>query len=254
MVAQRNIALWSHPRSISTSVERYFRERGDCWCHHEPFMYFYYLEKHGEPYPGFEPDDDRPRQLLDIANMVTTKLDGRNRQKHIFFKDMSYYISDQLSQLREMMKATVSVFLIRNPKMSLASYSKLDKNFSLEEGGLEAQWKHYQTLISWGIKPLVIDANTISFSPEITMRKICSFVGIPFNKRALSWDSNALPEDWQQTKAWHQSSINSTGFGAPDTRNPDEVFQTAAKTKPELYDYLTYHQPFYDMLKAEIKS
>ena len=79
-------------------------------------MYFYYLEKHGEPYPGFEPDGDRPRQLLDIAKMVTTKLDGKNRHKHIFFKDMSYYILDQLSQLREMMKATVSVFFDTQPQ------------------------------------------------------------------------------------------------------------------------------------------
>ena len=250
MVGQKNIALWSHPRSMSTSVERYFRERGDCWCHHEPFMYFYYLEKHGQPYPGFDPEDDRPRHLHDIANMVTTELDAAKPHQHIFFKDMSYYITDHLSQLQAMMRETVPVFLIRDPKMSLASYSKLDPQFTCEEGGLEAQWKHYQMLISWGIEPLVIDASTITSSPESAMKRVCDYIGIPFHQDALSWDADALPNDWQQTQAWHQGSINSTGFASSDTRDPDEVFETAAQNMPMLHDYLAHHQPFYDRLKA----
>ncbi|MCO5125978.1 MAG: hypothetical protein M9957_01250 [Rhodobacteraceae bacterium] len=35
------IAMWSHPRSMSTAIERIMRERGDLDCLHEPFMYDY---------------------------------------------------------------------------------------------------------------------------------------------------------------------------------------------------------------------
>jgi hypothetical protein len=35
------IALWSHPRSMSTAIERVMRERGDLDCAHEPFLYDY---------------------------------------------------------------------------------------------------------------------------------------------------------------------------------------------------------------------
>ncbi len=250
MVGQKNIALWSHPRSMSTSVERYFRERGDCWCHHEPFMYFYYLEKHGKPYPGFDPEDNRPRDLHDIAEMVTSPLEEDKKQKHIFFKDMSYYVTDHLTQLEDLMRGTVPVFLIRDPRLSLASYSKLDPGFTREEGGLDAQWQHFQRLKSWGIDPLVIDADTITSSPEDAMGRVCAYAGIPFIKEALSWQAEALPEDWQQTKAWHEGSINSTGFAPPDARDPDDVFEAAAKNMPALRGYLNHHQPFYDQLKA----
>ncbi|MDH3659971.1 MAG: hypothetical protein OEU92_08075 [Alphaproteobacteria bacterium] len=39
------IALWCHPRSMSTAIERIMRERGDCRCFHEPFLYDYYVAR-----------------------------------------------------------------------------------------------------------------------------------------------------------------------------------------------------------------
>ncbi|MEZ5772185.1 MAG: hypothetical protein R3D61_11380 [Defluviimonas denitrificans] len=39
------IAMWSHPRSMSTAIERIMRERGDLDCLHEPFMYDYYVHR-----------------------------------------------------------------------------------------------------------------------------------------------------------------------------------------------------------------
>ena len=39
------IALWSHPRSMSTAFERIMRARGDLDCLHEPFMYDYYINR-----------------------------------------------------------------------------------------------------------------------------------------------------------------------------------------------------------------
>ena len=135
LVAPKFIGVWSHPRSMSTSIERCFRERGDCRCHHEPFMYYYYLERLGQPYPNFNPENQRPRRWQDIAGMLTT-LPDTDEKPHIFFKDMSYYIDDLHDELADFMAATVSIFLIRDPRFTLASYHRLDPAFSLAEGGL----------------------------------------------------------------------------------------------------------------------
>ena len=254
MIDQKNIALWSHPRSMSTSVERYFRERGDCQCHHEPFMYYYYLEKKGKLYPGFDPEANRPSDLDAIAEMVTTQLASADDHKHIFFKDMSYYIIDHLIHLEEMMSNLISIFLIRDPRLSLSSYSKLDPNFTLEEGGLEAQWRHYHFLKEQGLNPIVIDADTIMADPAETMRLICGEANIPFIKDALTWQADETPSDWQQVKSWHAGSIQSTGFAPPQMIDPNEIFDNAARKMPILHDYLAHHQPYYQRLKMyEIK-
>ena len=247
MVESKSIALWSHPRSVSTSVERSFRERGDCTCHHEPFMYFYYLEKQGTPYPGFDPEESRPRKLDDIAAMVSG--DTPHNRDHVFFKDMSYYIIDHLDPLMPMMAKLVSIFLIRDPRLSLASYAKLDPDFTLEEGGLEAQWRHFDALQRAGLPVMVIDAASISASPAPAMTLLCHFAGIPFIESALSWQPDHLPDDWEQAKAWHQGSIASTGFAPPDQRDPDDVFSKAALTLPHLHDYMAHHLPYYQRLK-----
>ena len=267
MVKPTSIALWSHPRSMSTSVERSFRERGDCQCHHEPFMYYHYLVKTGAPYPGFDHEDDRPRELMDIAAMVTapphtSPQNSPHASSHsshkgqtgdhdyVFFKDMSYYIADELDQLMPIMRQITSVFLIRDPRLSIASYAKLDDHFSCEEVGIADQWRHYCALAEAGLPLLVVDAHQIAANPSQVMGQIWDFCGMPFKPEALSWPAGALPSDWEQAKTWHASSLNSTGFAPPDQRDPDAVFAEAAKRLPHLREYLDHHWPYYERLKA----
>ena len=249
MVAPKFIGVWSHPRSMSTSIERCFRERGDCRCHHEPFMYCYYLERLGQPYPNFNPEDKRPRRWQDIAGMLTSRPDT-DEKPHIFFKDMSYYIDDLHDELADFIAATVSIFLIRDPRFTLASYHRLDPAFSLAEGGLESQWRHLATLQRRKLPFMVIEAETISADPASAVRAMCEFAGIPFIADALTWGEETIPDDWEQASAWHQASMKSAGFTAPDKRDPDDVFANAVKAGPHLRDYLDHHQPYYDRLKA----
>lgn len=249
MVEMRIIGLWSHPRSMSTSIERSFRERGDCRCHHEPFMYYYYLERERALYPNFNPEPGRPRQWQDITAMLSAP-PATGEPPHIFFKDMSYYIDDRLEELSSFMAVTVPIFLIRDPRFSLASYARLDPAFSLAEGGLERQWKQFQWFQENNIPAMVIEAETVNAMPEVAVRAMCEFADIPFIKDALTWDQSTIPEDWHQVSAWHQSSMNSTGFAPPDDRDPDAVFSKAVTATPHLKDYLAHHLPFYENLKA----
>lgn len=43
----RIVALWTHPRSVSTAFERVMMERGDFKILHEPFSYLYYVQGEG---------------------------------------------------------------------------------------------------------------------------------------------------------------------------------------------------------------
>ena len=249
MVEMRIIGLWSHPRSVSTSIERCFRERGDCRCHHEPFMYYYYLERQRALYPNFNPEEGRPRTWQDIATMLSSPAaDGE--PPHIFFKDMSYYIDNRLDDLEPFLRQTVPIFLIRDPRFSLASYARLDPAFSLAEAGLEAQWQQHEWFRHEGITPMVIEAETINANPEQSVRAMCDFAGLPFIRDALTWDSTTIPADWYQVSAWHQSSMDSTGFSAPDERDPDRVFEKAAAAVPHLREYLRHQWPYYKNLRA----
>lgn len=57
----RAYALWSHSPSMSTAIKRVMRERGNLDCHHERFMYDYYLNRKIRQMPHFEAEEGRPR-------------------------------------------------------------------------------------------------------------------------------------------------------------------------------------------------
>ncbi len=64
------IALWSHPRSMSTATERLMRERGDLTCFHEPYMYYYYVERAVRVMPLFDVDPEKPKSYEAIRDML----------------------------------------------------------------------------------------------------------------------------------------------------------------------------------------
>ena len=75
-------ALWSHPRSMSTAIERVMRERGDLDCAHEPFMYDYYVHRKVRQMPFFETEKDHPVRYEDIRDMLLR----RAETKPVFIK------------------------------------------------------------------------------------------------------------------------------------------------------------------------
>ncbi|MFP6743907.1 MAG: hypothetical protein VCB77_01805, partial [Alphaproteobacteria bacterium] len=156
-------ALWGHPRSMSTAMERAMRERGDCRCFHEPFLYHYYVGRGVREMPLLEYDPATPTSYGDIRAMV---LDAAEAGP-VFFKDMAYYVVPALFDDPAFASRITHSFLIRDPVKALMSYYKLDPEFILEEGGLEAEWR----LVEWlrettGETPVVIEAEAVQQDPE----------------------------------------------------------------------------------------
>ena len=109
------IALWSHPRSMSTAFERIMRARGDLACLHEPFMYDYYINRSTRQMPHFDAMDDHPRSYDAIRDMIL----ARAEQGPVFFKDMSYYVMPHILADEAFFTRVTHSFLIRDPRASI---------------------------------------------------------------------------------------------------------------------------------------
>lgn len=243
------VALWCHPRSMSTSVERLMRERGDLHCLHEPFMYHYYINQKQREMPYFEPQEGHPVRYQAVRDMIMQKA----QTSPVFFKDMAYYIDEDIVGDHEFNNSVTHCFLIREPRAAIASYYHLDKEVTLQEIGYEAQWNVYSYLVDSGSHPIVIQAESIRQDPRSVVAEWWRKIEVENIDSAFGWGS-AHPADWDQVKGWHQEAIASTSIRpwSDEEAKKDVVrFEEAATKAPHLRSYLTHHKVFYERLKNE---
>ena len=240
------VALWAHPRSMSTAFERIMRERGDCTCFHEPFLYDYYVERSVREMPMLEASPDGPQTY----EVVRQKLLRLSQQGPVFIKDMSYYVVPRVFEDTDFSDRLTNAFLIRDPRRSILSYHKLDPEVTLEEVGLEAQWRHFSFLRDrHGTAPPVIEAERVQADPQGMMRAFWRRTGLPDKPEALDWQSEETPQDWQAVEGWHRKVLASSGI-APPRGDAETAFDRAAQETPRLRELLARHEPFYEKLKA----
>ena len=199
------VALWSHPRSMSTAFERIMRARGDLECLHEPFMYDYYINRSKRQMPHFDAQDDHPRSYDQIRGMILAKAE----RGPVFFKDMAYYVVPHLLDDAEFAGRISHRFLVRDPRAAIVSYAKLDPQVTREEIGIEAQWQLAAGLMARsGKPPIVIESERLRTDPASQMRKYWGAVGLPEKPDALDWNE-PVPKDWEQVSAWHREVMES---------------------------------------------
>ena len=234
---------------MSTSVERLMRERGDFECLHEPFMYHYYLNQKHRNMPHFEPKPDHPVTYNGVRDMIFEKA----KTSQVFFKDMAYYVVSDIVTDTSLRTSVEHCFLIRNPKAAIASYYKLDKEVTLPEIGIEAQWRVYSHLVDSGIKPVVIQAESIRKDPRTAITNWWNEIDLQSKDSAFEWDKRQ-PEDWKQVEGWHQKSMQSTSIEPwtdEDAKKEADRFEAVAIEAPHLRAYLKHHEVFYERLKYE---
>lgn len=242
------IAMWSHPRSMSTAMERIMRERGDLDCLHEPFMYDYYVHRRIRTMPHFEVQKDHPTDYAAIRDMIL----ARAETGPVFFKDMSYYVIPHLLDDREFADRLTNLFLIRDPVASIASYYKLDPDLTLEEVGLEAQARHFDALVARGENPPVTAAEAVRADPERVIGALWRRIGLDFVARAFDWQRET-PDDWTQVAGWHGQVTRATGIRPIDAEElaaQERKFEALAEREPRLRVLLAHHLPFYRHLAA----
>lgn len=168
----------------------------------------------------------------------------------VFVKDMAYYLHRELIDDVEFFDRITHTFLVRHLASSLASYARLDENFTCEEVGLEALHALFrQVRDRHRIKPVVVSAEDLLHSPERTMRAFCDGIGLPFHAHALNWDASP-PEDWQAVMSWHGSVAASTGFGAAPPADKVQADLSLLAANERLLGFYRHHLPHYEALAA----
>ncbi|MEM7599719.1 MAG: hypothetical protein AAF382_18680 [Pseudomonadota bacterium] len=237
------IAIWSHPRSMSTALERLMRERGDLTCLHEPFMYHYYIGERRGAFPGFDVDAGHPTEYAAIRDMLVARAEAGP----VCFKDMPYYVMPRMAEDPAFLRRVTHAFLIRHPMAAILSYHKLDPDVSLHEIGLETQWQLYEAVRAAGLPAVVVEAETVRTDPRATMKAFWGALGLEWRAEAFDW--GRPPEDWDGVSAWHEAASTSSGIRSADAEEMVRVemeFEAAvADGAGHLRDYLDHHWPFY---------
>jgi len=217
------------------------RARGDLTVLHEPFMYHYYLHRSERLFPDFDPDPDHPQSYADIRADILSKAE----HGPVFFKDMAYYVAEDLPGDRPFLAAMTHAFLVRDPTEAILSYHKRDPDFTSVELGIEAQARLHDALAEAGQSPLVLTADQLRHDPTGTLRRYWHHVGLPYAEHAFSWD-DSVPEGWESVVGWHGDVLRHGEIRKPEKAR--DIHADLAALGAPLTDYERHHRPFYEHL------
>jgi len=224
------INLISGPRNISTALMYSFAQRTDTKVVDEPF-YAHYLIYTGIDHPGrAEIIESMPSDQDEILDQIRLL---ESEHEVVFIKNMAHH---HLGLDGEYLFDMQNVFLIRNPKQLIASFSQVIPKPTLQDIGLKEEAELLEFVEAKGKRqPIVLDSNEILPNPEIGLTSLCDQLAIPFEKAMLHWEKGALPEDGAWAKYWYQNVHNSDGFAKQKTSErplPDHCIPLYEKALP----------------------
>jgi len=227
--------MWAHSRSASTAFLRMMIERGDVTVLHEPFLALTEGGAVAVPSPGGGETVARsPGELLAV-------LAEAGRDRPVFVKEVLDYEYRYLLDHPGELAPHTHVFMIRDPRQTIASHYAAKRTVTSPEIGYERLWELFALVRSVAARPpLVLRAERLLADPAGVVEAFCAYAGLPFRPEALTWRSGDRPE-WQRHRAWHLDAIDSAGF--QDRRNayPDTV-----ENNPTLKSFYDHHRPFYE--------
>ena len=231
------IAMWAHPRAVSTAFGRMMMARGDVTVVHEPLVT---LADHGAiEVPGL----GGGTVTLDSAVAVLEHLAKLAAERPVFFKDTLEYRHQVLYDHPELIAGFRHTFMVRDPARTIASHYALKPEVSCSDIGYEHEWDLFElTRQVCGRRPVVVSAERLLADPERVVAAYCDAVGLDFRPGALSWRPEDRPE-WRASRRWHLDAIASSGFGLPDKQ-----YAVTVDNDERLRSYYEHHRPFYERL------
>ena len=232
------IAMWSGPRNISTALMRAFENRPDTAVTDEP-LYGHYLLATGLDHPGREEViAAQPADWREVVASLTGPVPGGRPvwyQKH-----MTHHLLPQIG--RDWLLQLTNCFLIREPRLVLASYVRTRAAPTLEDLGLPQQLEIFEHLrAASGRIPPVVDAGEVLADPRRLLGLLCAAIGIPFSERMLAWPAGRRPSDGVWAPHWYASVWRSTGFRPPRAHD--------APLPPALAELAEACRPYYERLR-----
>jgi Sulfotransferase domain len=236
------IALWTHPRSMSTAFERVMMERGDFTILHEPFSYLYYVHEDGATISQQYVDPEHPTDYAGIK----ARIEQTAGRRPVFLKDMCAHCYSNLKADEPFLQRLTNTFLIRDPAKAIASYYAMNPDVTIEEIGLKQLYGIYEKLQACGADdPIVVDADDLEDDPEGTVNAYCRALGIPFIPESLTWE-HEYKEEWEVWKDWHANAARSTGI-----RKNTETYRITVENSEYLKQFYDNQHPYYSRMHAQ---
>lgn len=235
------VALWAHPRSLSTVFERMMMQREDFKIVHEPFAYIYYVLDKKAPAIGMIIDPEHPIRYEEIKDDILKQ----SQDQPIFLKDQAYHGYEYLIKDLEFLKSLEHTFIIRDPAKSIPSYYFLDPNIIEDEIGYEQQYHLFQKVTNLSNKtPILIDADDLQRYPKEILASYCHRLNIKFIPEVLQWEKS-YDQQWDIWKIWHAEVASSTQIHQNDINQYKENVTNNHRIR-ELYEYsLPFYQKMY---------
>jgi hypothetical protein len=237
------IALWAHPRSLSTAFERMILQRGDFYVLHEPFCTFYDTGS----VEIVSPEGSVLR--LDSFDAIADCIIGWSGRTNVFLKETLEYRYEVLFRRTDLLGTFTHTFLIREPEKTINSYYAMKPNFSFGELGYGNLLDLYDVLDKEKIDVAdIIDADELLQDPVGVISNYCIRTGISFDPASLSWKPGEN-ELWRRTQKWHEGVSNSAGFTAAG-----QQYSVTVQNHAGLREYYEKSLPLYEKLKSLIPS
>lgn len=234
----RMIALWAHPRSRSTVLERVFIERGDFEVFHEPFAHMAFNEQSAIPHDDL--DCGLPTTYADIRALLR----ATRQQRHVFHKDMCYHCLDELKADADFLLEQQHVFIIREPARAIVSHHAMFAHMPLHAVGHKALYEIFCRVTRLtGKIPYVINGDDLARRPDETVHRLCDHLGLEFLPHAMRWSASCPPQ-WKAWRSWHKEAEHSTGIVADAGTFDERQFSL----HPHLMNYYFTHRPFYERM------
>ncbi len=231
------IAMWSGPRNLSTAMMRSFGARADTVVTDEPF-YGAYLRHTGDDQPM--KDAVMTSMDCDWASVAAAQNGPPPAPRPIWYqKQMAHHMEGPVGIAD--LTNHVHAFLIRDPRRVVASYAAKRVSVRPEHLGVARQREYFDREADrLGRAPPVVDSADILANPAGTLAALCVALGIAFDPAMLHWRAGRRATDGVWAAHWYGAVEASTGFGAPETREPalDADAEAVAAACAPHYAYL----------------
>ena len=235
------IAMWSGPRNLSTAMMRSFGSRRDTFVSDEAF-YGCFLKDSGADHP-MRGEITAAMDCDWQSVMATLRGDPPGGRPIWYQKHMWHHMTGSIGYAD--FDGFTHAFLIREPERMIASYLRKREAAEFEDFGMDRQAEFFERESDrLGHAPPVIDANDVLADPQGALSKLCTTLGIPWDRAMLSWAPGRRATDGPWASHWYASVEQSIGFGQPETDEvdlPQDAQRIADRCRP-YYDHLAAHR------------
>ena len=205
----KRIAMWACPRTVSTALLRSFCQHSEVFGVDEPF-YAYYLNRSGKTHPMR--NQVISSQATDFQSVIDEVLIANQDKPIQYVKHMSHHLfgDEDLSFLD--CENMTHAFLIRHPREMLPSLKNDLGDIQSADIGYRQQIQLFETLLSAGHNPVVVDSTAFLENPSVMLPKLCDALGVRFEEKMMTWPKGDHSSYGIWAPAWYEKVMSSTGW------------------------------------------